>query len=98
MPKKKSSKPKTKKRSEIENACPYKFVEVHAFDWTTDDSQMSIKSAPERMTISDGWISGYLIHEDDKRIIIAQQIFDSNSCRACITISKATIMDRIDYD
>jgi|SRR4030042_1478817 len=100
MSKKKTerTKPKSQKRSDVENTCTFKFVEVRAFDWTMDDTQMSFALVSKRMGLSEGWFGGYLVHEDDEKIVIAQQIFDNGSCRTCITISKATIIGRIDYE
>jgi len=89
---------KNKTRSEIENCCGFKFVEVHVIDWFINDRQISLGSVGNCMELSDGWISGYLVYEDEFKIVIAQQIFDNDSCRACISISKVSIVDRIDYE
>jgi len=66
---------------------------IYAVDW----NQYSGQHDPEEgkpYHAAKGWITGFLIEENDEHLVITHTCFDSGNVRYAVVIPKCTIIER----
>ena len=52
----------------------YPLIRIHAKDWNSYSGQVDINC---EFKLSMNWLVGFLIHEDDEKLVIAAEVIDS---------------------
>lgn len=74
---------------------PEKLICVLAEDWTFYEEPHEIEI--DHFELVRGWVSGILIHEDEKRLIIASHLFPSqDKVRHVTVIPQVNVVERVD--
>lgn len=71
-------------------------VAVRAVDWAFTDDETDVRT--HRFDVVRAWLCGWLVDEDDERLVIAMQWFDDHVVRSTLAIPKACIVERVDKE
>ena len=74
---------------------PFPLVCILAQDWACYNEDTDIE---DEHTLMDAWITGFLIDEDEYKIVLSPFYFpDNTKSRNAMVISKSTIVQRTQY-
>jgi hypothetical protein len=71
-------------------------VALYAQDWSIRHEQVDYRIG--EFNVLWGWICGFLVKEDDEKIVITQQWFNNDDIRHTMIVPKVCVKERIDKE
>jgi hypothetical protein len=71
-------------------------VAVRAIDWAFTGDEVDHRA--HKFDLITAWLCGWLVDEDDTRLVISMQWFDDHVVRSTLAVPKVCILERVDKE